>query len=862
VPSITTQPTNQTVTPGQTAVFTVVASGTTPLSYQWQKGEANIDGATSPSYTTPPTTVSDSGSRFRVVVANSAGSATSTEATLTVASVVQGPSITQQPADESVTAGQTATFTVVAAGTAPLSYQWQKGEVNIDKATSPSYTTPATSLADSGSQFRVIISNSAGNVTSNTATLTVTASALAPSILQQPVNQTVQVGQTATFTVVAAGTAPLSYQWRKGEVNIDKATSPSYTTPATSSADSGSQFRVMVSNSAGNVTSNTATLTVTASALAPSILQQPANQTVQVGQTATFTVVASGTAPLTYQWQKNRTMISGATSTTYTTPPSTPGDGGSQFRVVVSNSAGTVTSRAASLTVTSTSGGVDMLTYHNNNARAGANLAETLLTKANVNAATFAKIDFFPVDGKVDAQPLYLSQLAIPNQGTHNVLYVASEHDTVYAFDADTGKVLWRKSMLGAGETSSDARDCNQIVPEIGVTATPVIDRTRGPHGTVYVVAMSRNRSSYFQRLHALDVATGAELFGGPTEIQASYSGTGDNASGGNVIFDPKQYKARPGLLLLDGIVYTMWASHCDIQPYTGWVIGFDASTLSRTRVLNLTPNGIEGAIWMSDTAPAADNSGNIFLLNGNGTFDTSLDSNGFPSHSNFGNCFLKLATSGGLSVADYFTMSNTLAESAVDEDLGSGGAIVLPDFRDASGQVKHLAVGAGKDAHIYVVDRDDMGKFNANGNHVYQDISGALSAGVFSMPAYFGDTVYFGPVGQAIKSFSIIDAKLSITPSNHTLNSFGYPGVTPSISANGSANAILWAVENGPTAILHAYDANDISQELYNSNQSTPRDLLGPGNKFITPTIVNGKVYVGTTRGVAVFGLREMKVR
>jgi len=679
---------------------------------------------------------------------------------------------------------------------------------------------------------------------------------IAPSITTEPGDQTVAAGQTATFRVVASGTVPLSYQWQRGGANIAGAKSSSYTTPATTMADNGSQFRVIVSNFAGNSTSNAATLTVTAGAQAPSITQQPADESVTTGQTATFTVVASGAVPLAYQWQKNGSNISAATSASYTTPATVLADSGSRFQVVVSNSVGNVTSTAALLTVTAASS-VDMLTYHNNNARTGANLAETTLTPANVNAATFGKVNFFSVDGKVDAQPLYWWQLSIPNQGIHNVLYVATEHDSVYAFDADSGAILWHKSMLGTGETTSDDRNCDQVVPEIGITATPVIDHTKGAHGAIYVVDMSKNGTGYFQRLHALDVATGTELFGGPTDIQASYPGTGASSSGGNVIFDPKQYKERPGLLLLGGIVYTMWASHCDIQPYTGWIIGFDASTLTRTRVLNLTPNGGEGAIWMSDTAAAADGSGNIFLLNGNGTFDPSLDTNRFPSLQDFGNCFLKLSTSSGLAVADYFTMSNTATESGSDTDLGSGGAIVLPDLTDGGGLIKHLALGAGKDAHIYVVDRDDLGKFNASVNNAYQEIAGALSGSIFSMPAYFNNTVYFGPVNQFIKAFSITNAKLSVTPSAHTSNTFGYPGATPSISANGATNAILWAVQNGATAVLHAYDANDISRELYNSNQSAgSRDQFGAGNKFITPTVVHGKVYVGTTNGVAVFGL------
>jgi hypothetical protein len=500
---------------------------------------------------------------------------------------------------------------------------------------------------------------------------------------------------------------------------------------------------------------------------------------------------------------------------------------------------------------------LDVTTYHNDQARTSQNLNEGTLTPSNVNATSFGKMGFLPVDGKVDAQPLYLSKLNIPGKGTHNVLYVATEHDSVYAFDADNGTTLWKVSLLGANETTSDARNCSQVIPEIGITATPVIDRSRGPNGVIYVVAMSKNRTgTYFQRLHALDVTTGAEVLGGPTNIQASFPGTGDNSSGGNVIFDPKQYAERAGLLLLNGILYTSWTSHCDIRPYTGWIIGFDASSLSRKSVLNLTPNGNEGSIWMSGAAPAADSAGNIYFLDANGTFDTTVNASGFPLHANFGNSFLKLSTSAGLAVADYFAAFDTIQQSSVDGDFGSGGAMLLPDVSDSSGHVGHLAVGAGKDAKIYVVNRDSMGKFNPSTNNIYQEIQGALSGPVFSAPAYFNNSVYYGAVGDSIKAFSISNARLSSTPSMQTSNRFPYPGASPAISANGSSNAVLWAAENGGTAILHAYDANNLSRELYNSNQSGSRDQFGAGNKFITPTVVNGKVYVGTTSGVGVFGL------
>lgn len=467
----------------------------------------------------------------------------------------------------------------------------------------------------------------------------------------------------------------------------------------------------------------------------PAIETQPTDQTVVIGQTATFSVVASGSAPLGYQWQRGGVKISGATSASYTTPAASASDNGAQFQVMVSNASGMVTSGTASLHVLTA--GPDVVTYHNDNSRSGWNASETILTTTNVNSSTFGKAGFYSADGQVNAQPLYLSQVNIPNQGTKNVVYAVTEHDSVYAFDAGTGAVLWKVSVLGGGETTTGDFGCSQVTPEIGITATPVIDRTRGPNGAIYIIAMSKDSSNqYHQRIHALDIATGAELFSGPKEITASYPGTGANSSNGNVIFDPRQYNERPGLLLLNGTVYTSWGSHCDFSPYTSWVMGFDANTLDQTQVLNLVPNGSEGGIWMSGTAPAADPSGNIYLLNGNGTFDTTLNAAGIPNQGDCGNCFVKLSTSSGLKLADYFTMFNTVQESDGDEDLGSGGALVLPDLTDNGGAIHHLAVGAGKDAHIYVVDRDSMGKFNPNANNNYQDITGALASGVYSMPA------------------------------------------------------------------------------------------------------------------------------
>jgi hypothetical protein len=890
------------------------------MTYQWQKNNGNISGATSSSYTTPTTTTGDNGSTYRVVVGNSAGSATSNAASLTVnntPAAAVAPAITTQPANKTVTAGQTATFAVTASGTAPMTYQWQKNNGNISGATSASYTTPATASGDNGSTYRVVVGNSAGSATSSAATLTVNASAVAPAITAQPASKTVTAGQTATFTVTASGTAPITYQWQKNNSNISGATSASYTTAATTSSDNGSTYRAVVSNSAGSATSNAATLTVNTSAAAPpAISTSPASQTVTAGQTATFTVSASGTAPLTYQWQKNNSNISGATSASYTTPATTSSDNGSTYRAVVANSAGSATSNAATLTISSGSlrsyttnfpltenpiseggnwrnggsvglawsnvrttpglafgtesgsGGYDdstavltgpwsddqmaqagvhsssqngsifeevelrlrttvgannitgyefnfrslasgntyvqivrwngafgsfsllnaiagpgihngdvvkatavgntltsyvngnqilqvtdstfasgspgmgffnqggtasvdsdygfssftaadlstgtaanqtkpaaqlaasslemnrpaakpgssasstvnVLTYRNDNARSGQNVHETVLSPANVNVTSFGKKALLPVVGAVDAEPLYVSNLVVGGL-PHDVLLVATEHDLVYAFDADTFSQLWRVSLLGPNETPSDNHGCDPSTPEIGISATPVIDLTAGPHGTIFLAAASRDtKGNYFQRLHALDLSTGAEQSASPGAIDATLP----NATG-TPSFDPAQFKASAGILLLNGAIYLNWVPECEAILANSLVMDISQTTLKQVSLL-----------------PAS----------------------------------------------------------------GLANSTMLP-------------------------------------------------TGVFA------------------------DA-----------------GTAPSFSSNGSSDGIAWTVDNSAdNGMLHAYDESNPANELFNSSQSGSRDQF-LGNKAVTPMIANGKVYVGTPSGVAVFTL------
>jgi hypothetical protein len=495
----------------------------------------------------------------------------------------------------------------------------------------------------------------------------------------------------------------------------------------------------------------------------------------------------------------------------------------------------------------------NVLTYHNDGFHTGQNLTETILAPANVNASTFGKLFVLPADGKVEAQPLYVSGMSLGDRGVHNVVFVATQHDSVWAYAADSGGApVWQVSLLRGDETPADDQGCFQVSPEVGITATPVIDLKAGDHGTIYLVAMTKDSTgAYHQRLHALDITNGQEEFGGPVDINAAFPGAGDGSAGGILQFDPHMYKERAALTLANGVLYTSWASHCDFRPYTGWVIGYDQYSLSQTLVYNFTPNGEGGSMWGAGAGPAVDATGTLFFQLANGTFD--------PGSMNYANSFVKLSGDRRVpSVLDYWTMYDTVKESYFDVDLGSGGIMLLPDLIDANGSVRHLGVGAGKNRSLYVFDRDNMGKFDPNGDStIYQELPMAFADSEFAAPAWFNGTVYFGAVGDAIRAFPVVGAQLSAAPPVRTPNAFGYPGTTPAISANGTVNGILWATEATDPGVLHAYDAGNIALELYNSNQAPDgRDYPGAGIKWIPPTIADGKVFVPTANGVAVFGL------
>jgi hypothetical protein len=500
---------------------------------------------------------------------------------------------------------------------------------------------------------------------------------------------------------------------------------------------------------------------------------------------------------------------------------------------------------------------VQVTTSQYGNARTGANLSETILSPQNVNQNQFGKLFTFQVDGGVYAQPLYLPQLAIPGQGTHNVLFVATEHNSVYAFDADgnTTDPLWRTSLLGPGTTTVPASDtnCDFISPEVGITCTPVVDPATG---TVYVLARTKNNSggsgpTYAQSLHALDVSTGAEKFGGPVQIQATVPGTGAGSSSGQLGFDPLMENPRAGLLLANQNVYITWASSCDVGSYHGWVIAYNAQTLAQVAVFNDSPDGNRSGIWQGDTAPAADAQGNVFLVTGNGDFDAKSGGR------DYGDSVIKLKTSAGsVSVADYFSPFNQPHLDNQDLDLGSSGAVLLPDL---PGTHPHVLVLSGKGGVIYVIDRDAMGKFHAkNDNHAVD----AMQVGNqgFGAPAYWNNHVYIALQGDNLKSFAVKpNGRLSRSDVAQSPSTFDNRGCTPTVSANGSAGGVVWVIENtgtGSPAILHAFDAANVANEIYNSQQNSGRDSAGNGLRFTIPTVAQGRVYVGATGEVDAYGL------
>ena len=502
------------------------------------------------------------------------------------------------------------------------------------------------------------------------------------------------------------------------------------------------------------------------------------------------------------------------------------------------------------LTVARTASAFDgVFTYRYDDTGTGQNRFETSLTPRNVNAQAFGKLFASPVDGYVYAQPLYVPNISIQAQNVHNVLYAATEHDTVFAFDADNGAELFRKSLGSA--VPANVLPCKDMGPEIGITGTPVIDPTTR---TMFVAARSYENGASSFHLHALDITSGNEKPGSPVPISASVAANGGGSRGGNVRFDASTQLQRPGLRIVRGQVLVAFGSLCDRGSFHGWLFAFDKSTLSQTAVFMTTPDGHHGGIWQAGAAPAVDTYGNIYVISGDGEFDPSRP------RPNFGDSIMKLSLSGSASLepSDYFSPCDQNEMDVENSDLGSSGPILLPD---QLGPHSHLLYGAAKDGTVYLLDRDDLGHFQATSNsQVVQNLPHLFAGKVHASAGYWrnatGEWLFISSIEGKLQAFPLTRGQLSATPASETAMTFTYPGVTPVISSHGDSDGIVWALENY-SGVLHAFTATNLAKELYNSNQAANgRDRAERGVQFYVPTVANGKVYFGSREHVYAYGL------
>ena len=668
-----------------------------------------------------------------------------------------------------------------------------------------------------------------------------------------------QTGVAYSALLAATGGAP-PYTWSvtsgtlPAGLTLNASTGAITGTPTQTVTSTELSFQVVDSSTPQQSKSIKLALTISSTAVGIAISPKRAGLTVTQTLSVSATVT-NDTSMKAVHWSasggsfSSNTSASGA-SVTYTAP-STPGI----YTITATQTNDVTQSASATIGVTDLHG---VFTYHNDLSRDGTNTSEYALTTANVNSSSFGKLFSCQADAAIYTQPLWVPNITIGG-AKHNIVVVATMHDTVYAFDADASPCVtyWHTQFIPSGETFYTAADVfnPSIFPDIGILGTPVIDSTSN---IVYLVTKTKNTTGpgiiAHQRLHALNLADGTEIANSPVELDSSITVPGNCEGGSTIAFNAARENQRPGLALVNGVVYIAWASHGDQDPYHGWILGFNASTLSRVSAFNTSPNAAEGlgycraGIWMSGGAPAADAAGNLYVITGNGIFDGT---------SAFGDSFLKLSATSGLALADWFTPMDQLSLDAFDHDLGAGGAAVLVD--QTSGPHPHLIIGGGKSQILYLLDRTNMGHFTSGGpDKVVQTLS--VSEASFSTPAFWQNTLYFFGFNGPGLAFTFVPATDTFNPSvaSSTVASFSFPGSSPSISSNGNANGIVWTIDsnlsgtgdNGPAsagpAVLHAFDATNLGTELWNSSQ-VPADAAGNAVKFTVPTVANGKVYVGT---------------
>lgn len=675
----------------------------------------------------------------------------------------------------------------------------------------------------------------------------------------------VPLGTNLTLSVALGGTPPFQYQWQFNGANLPGATNATLVLASPQVTDSGN-YAVRVANALG--TNQSPALTVSIQPPSPPFFtQSPLPVVAYQNDLAVLTATVDGSLPISLQWQCNGTNLPGQNLARLMLPNLQTNQTGA-YALVASNWLGRAVSASAQLTVLPipTNRCQNVLTTQHDNGRTGADTNEYVLTPAAVTNSGFGLVFTQPVDGAVYAQPLYVSGLNLPGQGVHNVVFVATQHGTVYAFDADGNQganaaPLWQTSLVNPAAgvtpiTPADVGGCGNIPYEECIAATPVIDLAGN---AIYLEALTRETTngvpSYVHRLHALNLLTGQEQSNSPVVIGGAVPGSGDG--GDAVVFNPRVEQCRTGLLLQDGVVYFGYSSQCDYYAYHGWVMAYDARTLQQEGVYCDTPNGGQGGIWQSGGGLAGDPSGAVLVMTGNGDFGTNYSD---PSLYNMSDSVLKFSPGGGLVLTDYFTPFNQAALNGADLDLSAGSPLVLPDAAGSPAH-PHLLAGAGKDGTLYLLDRDSLGHFNGTqDSQVVQEIPNAIGTPWnFLVPAWFNHTLYFQGNEDVLRGFPIAGAVINTNAAISSSVTFGGPGGVPAISANGTNDGIVWALEtdawpNGGPAVLHAYNATNLA-ELYNSSQIPGRDVAGAAVKWTVPTVAGGKVYVGGDFSLSVYG-------
>jgi hypothetical protein len=690
------------------------------------------------------------------------------------------------------------------------------------------------------------------------------------SVSVAPRNPPVQVSQPQLFTATVSNSSNTSVTWALtqnaaacspgcGTLSSTTANPVTYTAPAI--VPTPATVTITATSVADNTKNGATTITVTQPSSGIAVSVSPKRAAVTTSQTQQFSATVTGNNNHGVTWFVDNIMNgNAATGQIDANGVYAPGTQAGRHNVTAQSVVDGTSSAASFVAVTDLAGVFSWRGTEGDTTRQGVNPKEYALETTTVKN-NFGKLFSCHVDGYMYAQPLYVANLTMGDGKKHNVVFVATEQDNVYAFDADASPCVqfWHQSMLGNGENFLDQNDvsgCSDLVPNVGITGTPVIDPVAQ---TLYVSAESKDSATstqFFHRLHALNLVDGSDRVT-PSVIQASINTTVN----GTVSFDTTTgylYNQRPGLLLLNGVVYIAWGSHCDLGAYHGWLMGYNAGDLTQAAVFNVTPNGSEGAVWMTGGAPSADSSGNVYVVTGNGTFDAN---SAVAPKNDYGDSFLKLNAAGGLSVADYFTPFNQDVLNAQDLDLGDGTMVLLPDQSGSS--PTHLGYGAGKEGKLYLVDRDFFGNFTPGGPDAVQQSFSISTHGFWSTPAFWNNTLYAGPTSNPLMAFSFDTAtkQFSTTASSSTAAAFGYPGLNPAVSSQGAnANGIVWAIDaNGfgtpKAAVLHAFDATNLASELYSSGTKVG-DAAGNAVKFTVPVIANGKVYIGTQSELDVYGL------